>query len=333
MSIIPGSIPVTGFIAPTDTADTYAVTDAIYGIDGLRNVAGLTARDNISIERRRAGMIVGTLDDGKYWRLKNQSWTLGDPNDWELFLQIGASGSVVSNGNKYFIGPTEELTIPLGYQYWIYGNLILEGQLTNNGQLVIADGSLIMSGGTFSNFGTASFVSLENKYKFNSTQTIGMTYAGLSVSSYVMNSSLNPTHLNTLSSATAGYILSVDSYGTFSWIVLPSVTIYGGAGLTTSGATVSLNTYPVYQQGLTTSASNGNTGLTLSYTPMDYFRIQVFVNGALQYLSQDSNGDCYFGASGTTFSNLVAGDTLYWNSTSAGFTLSPTDKIDIIYNR
>ena len=55
MAQIPGSIPVTGFIGPTDSNDTYAVTDALYGIDGLRSVTGSTQRNLISIERRREG--------------------------------------------------------------------------------------------------------------------------------------------------------------------------------------------------------------------------------------------------------------------------------------
>ena len=37
---IQGAIPVTGFLGPTDSLDTYAVTDAIYGIDGYRSVSG-----------------------------------------------------------------------------------------------------------------------------------------------------------------------------------------------------------------------------------------------------------------------------------------------------
>ena len=32
-----GGVKITGFISPTDTNDTYAVIDPIYGIDGLRN--------------------------------------------------------------------------------------------------------------------------------------------------------------------------------------------------------------------------------------------------------------------------------------------------------
>lgn len=160
MSSIPGSIPVTGFIAPTDTTDKYPVTDAIYGIDGLRNVSDYTERDNISLERRRAGMVVGTLNDNKYWRLKNQSWTLGDPSDWELFLSIGPSGSVVGTGLKYYIEPTDDILIPAYTQYWVYGGLTVSGQLTNYGQVVIANGTMSIVGGTFSNFGSLTYVDI-----------------------------------------------------------------------------------------------------------------------------------------------------------------------------
>jgi len=95
MAYIPGSIPITGFLGPTDSTDTYAVTDAIYGIDGLRNVADHTERNNISLARRRQGMVVGTMSDQKYWRLKPAPWTLGDPTNWELFLDLSLTGSTV----------------------------------------------------------------------------------------------------------------------------------------------------------------------------------------------------------------------------------------------
>lgn len=81
---IPGSVTVTGFIAPTDTSDTYPVIDPIYGIDGLRSVADSTERNSIPDDRRRYGMIVFTRSDGKYWQLLNSPWT-GTNTDWTEF--------------------------------------------------------------------------------------------------------------------------------------------------------------------------------------------------------------------------------------------------------
>lgn len=81
MPSIPGSVSVTGFIAPTDSTDTYAVIDPIYGIDGLRSVVDHAARNGITTARRREGMLVYTQNDGKYWSLKSPSWA-GTDADW-----------------------------------------------------------------------------------------------------------------------------------------------------------------------------------------------------------------------------------------------------------
>ena len=91
MSEIPGSIPVTGILAPTDSTDTYPVYDPIYGIDGLRSVVNSTARNAIPDQRRRHGMVVYTQSDGKYWLLNPSPWA-GTDADWTELI-MGASGS------------------------------------------------------------------------------------------------------------------------------------------------------------------------------------------------------------------------------------------------
>ena len=79
MATIPGSVRVGGFIAPTDSADTYAVTDDTYGRGGYRAVANTTERDAISTDRRKIGMLVRNNADGKFWTLvgglANVNWT------------------------------------------------------------------------------------------------------------------------------------------------------------------------------------------------------------------------------------------------------------------
>lgn len=81
MTAIPGSVSVTGILAPTDSTDTYAVTDPSYGIDGLRSVADYTVRNAIPNSRRRFGMLVFTQNDSKYWSLNSSPWS-GDDSDW-----------------------------------------------------------------------------------------------------------------------------------------------------------------------------------------------------------------------------------------------------------
>ena len=58
MAVIPGSIRATGFFAPSDSTDTYAVTDSIYGRGSWREAANTTERDAITTDRRREGMAV-----------------------------------------------------------------------------------------------------------------------------------------------------------------------------------------------------------------------------------------------------------------------------------
>lgn len=93
MPAIPGSVSVTGILAPTDTTDTYAVTDPGYGIDGLRSVVDTTARNAISNARRRFGMLVFTQSDQVYWTLKNGPWA-GDDTDWTA-LSLSSSTTTV----------------------------------------------------------------------------------------------------------------------------------------------------------------------------------------------------------------------------------------------
>lgn len=119
MALIPGAIPVTGFIGPTDSTDTYAVTDALYGIDGWRNVEDATERDAITDERRRKGMIVGTKDDGNFWKLLTDGPWNYDSTDWDLFI-TGAGpitsglwenigGNIVTSSTMFSPGPPHVL--------------------------------------------------------------------------------------------------------------------------------------------------------------------------------------------------------------------------------
>jgi hypothetical protein len=98
---IPGTVTLTGPIAPTSTADTYPVFDAFYGLDGLRNVSGTTERNAISIDRRRQGMIVGvqSTTGTTYWSLNPPPWNSTD-SDWALFQTTsGGTGSGVTYTN------------------------------------------------------------------------------------------------------------------------------------------------------------------------------------------------------------------------------------------
>lgn len=88
---------------------------------------------------------------------------------------------------------------------------------------------------------------------------------------------------------------------------------------------------------LVTAADNAKATLsTVTAAPGGDGDIQVRVNGVHMQVSDNNSGECYFGQGDTTTarakSAVVAGDTLRWNGTVAGFELAATDKIDFVYN-
>lgn len=108
-----GGVGLMGYISPMDTRDTYFVSDPIYGIDGLRNVATIAELNQISFERRRAGMIVGVGGGEVYYKLKNISDWNFDLTDWdELNLKQRFSnketpnGTIDDNNNIFFLNNT-----------------------------------------------------------------------------------------------------------------------------------------------------------------------------------------------------------------------------------
>lgn len=92
-----GGVKVTGFISPTDTNDSYAVIDPLYGIDGLRNYSGGTSELlSIPALRRRPGMIVGINDGAQYFKLKPIPWSF-TLADWvEIFFFTGTTNNTFS---------------------------------------------------------------------------------------------------------------------------------------------------------------------------------------------------------------------------------------------
>ena len=83
MAEIPGSIRVTGFIAPTDSTDTYPVTHDTYNKGGYRTVASIAERNGITSDRRSIGMMVYVDSESKAYVLRGED--VSDNNGWEEF--------------------------------------------------------------------------------------------------------------------------------------------------------------------------------------------------------------------------------------------------------
>jgi hypothetical protein len=172
-----GSIPVTGFIAPADTSDSYAVIDPLYGIDGLRNVNSTAERNSIPNNRRRPGMVVGI--NGSYFKLNAAPWN-GTDSDWTNFitapvpLDIPQTSFYITNGT---------VSIPEYSQYYVYGGLTIggTGSLINNGELIIDNGILsFTAGGTYS--GTGAITYLTSFARSNSINNFVYTGVGPTMS-------------------------------------------------------------------------------------------------------------------------------------------------------
>jgi len=97
---IPGTVQVTGQIAPTDVADTFPTHDAIYGKGGMTHAATLAARNAIPVERRRAGMLCYVDATDMVYRLKT---------DLTTWIDFSASG----NGTTYLANYGDASPVPI----------------------------------------------------------------------------------------------------------------------------------------------------------------------------------------------------------------------------
>ena len=97
----------------------------------------------------------------------------------------------------------------------------------------------------------------------------------------------------------------------------------------------------VYQRDLSPANTNGDaspTGITITYTQFLDSAVDIIVNGVgVSEGDGVKTSDCYFsndgGATAKLNANIEAGDELYWNGNIAGYELSTTDNIDIIYSK
>jgi hypothetical protein len=234
--------------------------------------------------------------------------------------------------------------------------------VTDNGnslsQLVLSDAYaqfMVNDNGTQSGFifqpkngGTADYMFVDGR---SGTASVGLEYFDDYSANFTDNSLVTKKYADTkVSGVTAGAGLSgggVDGDITLN----ADITIDGGLTFSSTGdagtievvvdnstiqvvngalAVVAGTSQPVYQSA-TCSVANGDTGIALTSTPNDYSRIEVYVNGQLQNLTENTTGDCYFGAAGTVLTSLTSGDSLHWNSANAGFELSATDVIKVHY--
>jgi len=108
MPYISGSVPVTGFVAPTDSADTYPSHSEEWGRGGYRTVANITERNAIPSGRRKAGMKVFVVSNGTEYTLGSglldADWVVSKSGVrvvplWSDLAAIAATG--IPNGTAF----------------------------------------------------------------------------------------------------------------------------------------------------------------------------------------------------------------------------------------
>jgi hypothetical protein len=156
-----GSVQITGFIAPSYSGDTYATHDAYYGRDGLRNVDTESDLDGITDLRRRAGMIVGVSGGTAHYRLLPEPWSFTF-SDWTTAFLTPNNISSYGLGNRWHVPSGITVTVPNDFQTFIYGDLYVEGviDIQENGQLVVLNGNITLSGGSIVGSGTTYVIQL-----------------------------------------------------------------------------------------------------------------------------------------------------------------------------
>jgi hypothetical protein len=97
MSKIPGSIPITGFIAPTDSNDKYPTHLDVYGKGGYRTVLDIASLNSISFDRRVEGMLVYVVSNAKIYQLTGPI----AENNWIEFNSLPPLGTFTIAGITY----------------------------------------------------------------------------------------------------------------------------------------------------------------------------------------------------------------------------------------
>jgi hypothetical protein len=130
---------VGGAVVPSDSADTYPVTNPHYGLGGTRTLATTAHRNAIPSARLQEGMLVYVQADGKTYQLKaGYSVPTVDAN-WAVF----ASSSVISTTLEYYVAQTTSDENPVNiFSYTLPDYTMISYDVTVHG-VCVADGSTL----------------------------------------------------------------------------------------------------------------------------------------------------------------------------------------------
>lgn len=186
-------------LAPPIGIDPVTLAPYTYGAGKLINIAaGDRVQNAISYQFDNAyeakpfdtGAAAISVGDPRNWIYQYQSGVFFQqdvvgttPGTIEIYVYVGKylldNNTPPAFGPQYHIFSSDNVVVNNGFQYLVYGNLLLEGTLTNYGQIVIINGSFTNLG-TFNNFGTILFINLSSnpsiKFVANFFATAGVPF-------------------------------------------------------------------------------------------------------------------------------------------------------------
>ena len=122
----------------------------------LAKFTGVTSGDTIVLPGVNINVVSGGTVPVEYTVNLNDEIALNSISASTIFLKGYNLYSIItgSTGVQNTIPIGETAIVGSNYQYLVYGDLVVAGTLINYGQVIVMNGALNLSGGTFENFGS-----------------------------------------------------------------------------------------------------------------------------------------------------------------------------------